>query len=179
MTCISWAIIMTVLPILRLKRLVALPHWFTVLLYADMYLFALSLCHGMYLAPDTVGWWGEFTHVISGIVVASIVFMALCQMEAHAPPHVTLGGRGGIAVLVFVISCAFGAIWETIEGLTDTISKFNYMVYGAVDTVYDLLCDIAGSFIMAVIAYYILSKHSAKHVASQVRLGKKNIDVPE
>jgi len=178
-TCILWAIIMMVLPVLRLARKISLPYWFMALLYADMYMFVLSLCHGMYFEPLLFGemlWWGDFTHVISGMVVASIVFMALCLMESRSPKHVTLGGRGGIAVMVFIIGCAFGVIWEMMEGFTDIISEFDHMSYGGVYTLYDLLADAIGAFIMAVIAFIILSKHDAKHVASQIRMGKRNID---
>ncbi|MCL2785706.1 MAG: hypothetical protein FWD81_00575 [Methanomassiliicoccaceae archaeon] len=178
-TCILWAVIMLVLPVLRLMRVIALPLWFVVLLYADMYMFVLSLCHGMYFETYLFGiWgWGDITHVISGLVVASIVFMALCLMEAHSPKHVTLGGRGGIAVLVFIIGCAFGAIWEMMEGFTDIISNFDYMSYGGVFTLYDLLADAIGALLMAVVAFVILTRHDARHVASKIRLGKRNIDV--
>ena len=181
-TCLMWAAIMTVLPILRLTRKISLPLWFVVLLYADMYMFVLSLWHGMYFEPllfgDTI-WWGDFTHVISSLVVASIVFMALCLMESRSPPHVTLGGRGGITVMVFVASCAFGMIWELSEGLTEVITNFDYMSYGGDYTLYDMMADAIGAAIMALIAFIILSKHDAKHVASSIRLGKKNIDTDE
>lgn len=177
-TCIAWAAIMTVLPILRLTRLITLPYWFTALLYSNMYMFALSLCYGLYLDPDTY-WWANFTHVISSMVVAAIVFMALCLMESRSPPHVTLGGRGGITAMVFVISCAFGAIWEVIEGFTDIISKFDYMSYGAVHTLWNLVADTIGAAIMAAIVFVILSGRSAEQVVSEIRLGRKNIDAPE
>jgi hypothetical protein len=42
-----------------------------------------------------------------------------------------------------------------------------------------MMADMIGAFIMAVIAFVILSKHDAKHVASSIRLGKKNIDTDE
>ena len=174
-TCALWALVMTVLPILRLARIINLPFLFVALLYANMYMYVLSLCYGMYMDP-AIPWWGDLTHVISGLVVTSIVFMALCLMSTHSPPHVTFGSRGGLAAMVFVTGCAFGVIWEIMEGFTDIIAGFDYMVYGGADTLYDLLADMIGAVIMATAAWMILGRYSANDIASTIRLGKKNID---
>ena len=174
-TCILWALVMTLLPILRLARIISLPFLFVALLYANMYMYVLSLCYGMYMDP-AIPWWGDLTHVISGLVVASIVFMALCLMESHSPPHVTFGSRGGLAATVFVVGCAFGVIWEIMEGFTDIIAGFDYMVYGGSDTLYDMMADMFGAAIMAAAAWMILGRYSAKEIASTFRIGRKNID---
>ncbi|MCL2143091.1 MAG: hypothetical protein FWH44_02375, partial [Methanomassiliicoccaceae archaeon] len=158
-TCVLWAIVMTVLPALRLANLISLPLWFVALLYANMYMYVLSLCYGMYLDPS-ISWWGDVTHVISSMVVSSIAFMALCLMESHSPSHVTLGRRGGITVMVFIIGCAFGAIWEIMEGFTDIIASFDYMSYGGAFTLYDMWADMIGSFLTAAIAWMILGRRS-------------------
>jgi hypothetical protein len=173
-TCILWAIVMTVLPILRLARIIALPLWFVALVYADMYMFVLSLCHGMYF---DYSWWGDSTHAISSMVVAAIVFMALCVMDSRSPPHVTLGGKGGIAALVLIISCAFGAIWEVMEGYTEIITSFDYMSYGGIFTLFDLWADLVGAAIMMVFAWFAVGRYGTKHIASKIRMGSKSIDI--
>jgi len=175
-TCVLWAAVMTILPILRLARIISLPLLFVTLLYANIYMYVLSLCYGMYMDP-AINWWGDFTHVISGMVVTSIVFMALCLMEARSPSHVSLGSRGGMAATVFAVGLAFGVLWEIMEGFTDIITGFDYMVYAGTDTLYDLLADAIGAALMAVAAWIILGKYSAEEIASRFRIGRKNIDV--
>jgi hypothetical protein len=173
MTCILWAIITTVPPILRLVRAVSLPLWFLIMVYAVMYLYVLSLCHGMYFDMD---WWANFTHVISSMVIAAIVFVALCLMQAKAPAHVTFGSRGGMVSLVIMVALSFGAIWEVMEGYTDIITSMDYMSYGALHTMGNLAADMIGVLIMALIAWLMLGRHDVKTIASEVRLGPKNID---
>ena len=177
---VLWAVIMTVLPIMRLVRLISLPRWFLIMIYADMYMFVIWLFEGFYfdifvLGPIQFGW-GDFTHVVSGMIVAAIVFVALCLIESRSPKHVTFGTKGTIVLLVFLSGCAFGAFWEIMEGFTDIIAGHDYMVYRGVDTLYDLLADLIGGAVMALIAWVMLRRHSAKEIASKVRMGKKNID---
>jgi hypothetical protein len=173
MTCILWAIIMTVLPILRLVRLVSLPLWFMVLIYGDMYLFVLTLCEGLYF---DISWWADFTHVISSMVIASIVFLALCSIEASSPSHVTLGSRGGIVMVTVFVAFSFGAIWEVMEGFTDILTGIDYMSYGALHTMGNLTADMIGTMIMATIAWMLLDRYGVKGIASKIRLGRKKID---
>lgn len=175
-TCILWAIITTVLPILRLTRLVALPYWFVFLVYCNMYLYVLSLCGGLYL---NLTWWGDFSHIVSGLIVAGFVFIALCLMQAHSPSHVTFGSMGGILLMLFLVAMSFGGIWEMLEGFTDAVGGKPYMIYGATDTVADMAADMTGVFIMTALAYLILNKQSMEKVASTVRFGRKAFEIAD
>lgn len=182
-SCVLWAVIMTVPPILRLARLISLPKWFLLMIYLDMYMFVIWLFQGFYfdlfiLGPIQFGW-GDFTHVVSGITVAAIVFIALCIMETRSPKHVTFGSRGTIALFVFLGACAFGTFWEIMEGMTDIISGFDYMVYRGADSLYDMVADVIGAAVMAVIAWMMLGRYTAEDIASKIRMGKKNIDADE
>ncbi len=172
-TCILWAVVMTVLPILRLKRLVSLPFWFMVLLYANMYLFVITLCEGLYFH---ISWWADFTHVISGMVIASIVLMALCSMQVRSPAHATFGSRGGIVAMMIMVTMCFGIIWEIMEGTTGILTGVDYMSYGVIHTMGNLAADLIGILIMSAVAWVMLGKRRAGGVASKIRLGKKNID---
>jgi len=175
-TCFLWAIVMTVLPILRLARIIALPYWFLVLVYANMYMYVISLCEGFYFNLD---WWANFTHVISTMVVAAIIFLALCAMETHSPSHVSLGTKGGIAAVMLMGAFSFGAIWEVMEGFTDILTGIDYMSYGALHTMGNLAADMLGAIIMTAIALIMLSRRDVTEIASGLRLGKNNIDVVE
>jgi hypothetical protein len=173
LTCVLWAIVMMIVPVLRLLRFVALPLWFSAILYADMYMYVISLCLGMYM---NYYWWANFTHVISTMAVAAIVLLALCKITTDAPPHVSLGSNGGIIVMMFFMAAAFGAIWEFSEGMTDLLSGYDYMIYGAIDNVGNLAADIVGVIIMVPIARVLLSRYGAKGIASAFRVGRKDID---
>ena len=175
-TCFLWGMVMIVLPVMRLIRLVALPYWFLVLLYANMYMYVISLCEGFYFDLD---WWANFTHVISTMVVASIIFLALCAMQARSPSHVSQGTKGGMILLMLMLALSFGAIWEVMEGSTDILTGIDYMSYGALHTMGNLAADALGAVIMSGIAWMMLGNRSPKNVASGVRLRKKNIDVAE
>lgn len=175
-TCILWGIIVTVLPILRLARIVSLPYWFMALIYADMYMYVISLCCGFYF---NYYWWADFTHIISTMVVTSIVFMALCSMQASSPSHVSLGSRGGIIAVTLLIGFSFGAIWEIMEGSTDILANQDYMSYGVLHTMGNLTADMMGAIIMSTITWIMLGHRDANEIASQIRLGRKRIDVDE
>lgn len=175
-TCVMWALVFMIIPVLRLLRIIALPRWLVVLLYVNMYIYVLSLIDGMYL---DVAWWGYVSHVIAGMVVAAIVFVALCLMKAHSPAHISFGSKGSIIALMMFIASSFGVIWEIAEGLTDILSGTDYMQYGIIDTLGDLISDLIGVFMMMAIAWLVLRKQDVDKVASTVRIGKKYIDAGE
>lgn len=176
MTCILWAVITMFLPILRLLRLVALPFWFMLLLYGDMYFYVLSLSQGMYL---NISWWGDFTHIIASMIVSSIVFIALCLVQTHSPSHVTLGSRSGMIAMLLLLGASFGGIWEIMEGYTDILSGKAYMSYGARDTLGDLTADLVGVLLTSLIAWRILGKQGTSNIAATVRIGKKAFEITE
>jgi hypothetical protein len=81
-----------------------------------------------------------------------------------------------MVAMTIMVGLSFGAVWEIMEGFTDIISQYDYMSYGAVHSLGNLTADMIGTFLMGGIALIILSKYGEEHVASSIRLGKKNID---
>ncbi len=172
-TCIAVALVSIILPILSLMNIIVLPNWFLAMVYFDLYMYVTTLCCGMYF---TVSWWGDFSHVISSVVVTEIILMALCVMTTYSPPHVTLGSSGGFAVTLFIISVSFGGIWELIECSTDLLAGSSYMVYGAAGSLADITADAIGAGIVSVYAYFSLK---VKTPADLVRDLKIRIKRPE
>jgi uncharacterized membrane protein YvlD (DUF360 family) len=171
-SCIAGAIVLSILPILRILDLVSLPYWFVALLCGDVYYFILSLCLGLYL---DVTWWGDVAHSITAAIVASTVFVALCVVQARSPPHVALGRKGGIVTMTFLAGGAFGGIWEILEGYTDTLVGEAYMSYGAWDTLGDLRADLVGLVAATAIAWLVLRKREPEQVSSGVKVGRKAV----
>ncbi len=164
-TCIAFALISCVIPVLRLVGAVKMPWWFNFLLMADVYIYTISLCLGFYMDPD-IPWWGFFGHVLSSMSVGAIVFLALCLIEKHSPAHVTLGSNAAIHCYTLMISLAFGGIWEVMEGYVDVLVGQSVMVYGDFDTLDDLRADLVGSVIMVILATFIMKGRTAIDVAN-------------
>ena len=175
-TCVAWAIISLVVPILRLANLVSLPPILMGVIYFDMFFYVLGLCSGCYL---NISWFGDFGHVVSSSIVTVIVFVGLCMIEAHSPAHVTFGNRTGMAIMLLLVALSFGGVWEMIEGFTDGVTGNAYMVYGASDTMGDLSADLIGAFIVSVGVYLYLGNHTASDISSKVRFGRKAFDIDE
>ncbi len=172
-TCIVVALVTLILPILSLKNVIVLPNWFLALVYFDLYMYATTLCCGMYF---TISWWGDLSHVISSVVVSEIIFMALCVMTGYSPNHVTIGSRGGFAVTLFIISVSFGGIWELIECSTDWIAGSSYMVYGADGSLADMTADAIGAGIVAVYAYISLKANTPADMIRDLKIRIRNPD---
>ncbi len=175
-TCVLWAIISMVLPILRIAGLVALPKVLLAVIYANIFFYVICLVCGLYL---NVSWCGDLGHVVSSTIVSSIVFVALCLIQAHSPGHVTFGTRAGVAAMLFLVALSFGGIWEMMEGFTDSATGHAYMVYGATDTMGDLTADFIGVLIVTFGAYVYLNDHTMEDMASKVRFGRKAFEMDE
>lgn len=163
-TCVSFALISCVIPVLRLLNAVKMPWWFNFLLIADVYIYTVSLCLGFYMDPN-IPWWGFFGHVLSSMSVGAIVFLALCLIEKHSPAHITLGTNVAIHCYTLMISLAFGGIWEVMEGYIDVIVGQSVMVYGDFDTLDDLRADLVGSVIMVALTVFMMRGRTAVDVA--------------
>ncbi len=164
-TCVMCALLLSVIPALRLAGAVKMPWWLNILLAADVYVYSVSLLLGYYMNPDTMGWWGFFGHVLSSMSVGAVVFLALCLVEKYSPPHVTLGSNAAIHCYTLMISLAFGGIWEVMEGYVDVIAGDSIMVYGNFDTLDDLRADLLGSAIMVFIAGLMMRGRTAADIA--------------
>lgn len=175
-TCVAWAIISLVIPLLRILHLVSLPPALTAIIYANIFFYVICLTCGLYL---NVSWCGDLGHVISSTIVSTIVFVALCLLQTNSPSHVTLGSTAGFCAMLFLVALSFGGIWEMLEGFTDTATGYSYMVYGAADTMGDLSADLIGVIIVTISAYYYLKRGTAERVSSRVRIGRVAFRITE
>lgn len=166
-TCVACAALLAVIPVLRLTGIVKMPWWFNFLLIADVYIYSISLCLGMYL---DVPWWGFFGHVLSTMSVGAVVFLALCIIEKKTPDRITFGSNAGLHCFTLMISLAFGGIWEVMEGYIDIVAGQSYMSYGVFDSLDDLRADLVGSVIMVILAEFILRNKTPKDVADSTMI---------
>lgn len=161
-TCVACALLLAVIPLLRITDIVKMPWWFNLLLILDVYIYSISLCLGMYMS---VYWWGFFGHVLSTMSVGAVVFLALCIIEKNSPSRITFGSNAGIHCFTLMISLAFGGIWEVMEGYIDIVAGQAYMSYGVFDSLDDLRADLVGSILMVILAEYLLRRKTPEEIA--------------
>ncbi|GAD52932.1 hypotheical protein [Halarchaeum acidiphilum MH1-52-1] len=100
-----------------------------------------------------VWWWDHLTHTLSSSVVAAVGYAAVRAIDEHTesvyfPPAF-------LFALLFVITLAFGVLWELIEFATSEVatllgSTSVLTQYGVTDTMLDLVFDTAGALVVAV-----------------------------
>ncbi len=173
--CLLAGVLSVALPILRLLRIVSVSRVLSLAIYADIYMFLLSLHLGMY---KTVNNWGEITHVISSMLVTFIVFALFHLMEKLSRSYVSFGSGVWVCVFAFVVTLGLGGVWEMVEGFTDAITGQDYMVYGVDDTLGDLIADVIGATIVCVaIGLYLKGGRKLGDLFSTMRIGRESFEI--
>lgn len=103
-------------------------------------------------------WWDVVMHGGSalgfGLIGFVFVFM-LFQGDRFAAPH------GALAFLAFCFALAIGALWEIFEYGMDSLFGTNMQKSGLVDTMNDLMVDVAGAAFGALSGWAYLKGRSA------------------
>jgi hypothetical protein len=103
-------------------------------------------------------WWDVVMHGGSalgfGLIGFVFVFM-LFQGDRFAAPH------GALAFLAFCFALAIGALWEIFEYGMDSLLGTNMQKSGLVDTMNDLMVDVAGAAFGALSGWAYLKGRSA------------------
>lgn len=120
------------------------------------WLAAAGLLHsiGMLGPYESVGWWDHVTHLLSGALVAALVYAGLVAL-GRSPDAVDLSGPAIVGLTVALTMLA-GVFWELIElvarDLGERLDVEPVLVhYGWRDTAYDLVFDFAGALIVVLL----------------------------
>ncbi len=142
------ALVLSFLPELIERQLkVALPVEFDVVIVLFIY---LSIFLGAnFDAYRRFFWWDALLHTASGVILAYAGFLVFYIMYKKRSIQTS---SFFIALNVFSISLAFGAVWEIFEFTVDQLFGFNMQKSGLIDTMWDLIVDAIGALVMAVIA---------------------------
>ena len=147
----------TFLPLLLGRRFqVSIPHEFEVLavvfIYASLF---LGEVHGYYLR---FWWWDLVLHAGSGFLLGVLGFLLVYVMNEKKEIELDLK-PGFVALFTFVFAIALGTLWEVFEFGMDqafgTIMQKPMLgdFSGLTDTMYDLMVDAFGAFIIAMLSY--------------------------
>lgn len=101
---------------------------------------------------DTVAWFDRLVHVVLPMLAAPVIYIGLARLEVLPDPQDETHARHyvGMAVVTFSLGAALGASWEIIEMASDAVLGSN-LSEGNVDTVGDLLADLVGSLLAALL----------------------------
>lgn len=142
--------VLTFIPsILERQLSVHLPIEFSLITSAFLYAsFALGEIRDFYAL---YWWWDLMLHSISSLTIGIVGFLMIyvfymTNRVQIAPVYV--------AIMTFCLAVTTGTLWEIFEFLMDWFFKFNMQKSGLVDTMTDLIVDVIGSMIAAVLGYY-------------------------
>lgn len=103
-------------------------------------------------------WWDVMLHSISGLVFGFIGFLIVYILNYEKATKVRMGPRF-IALFSFTFALSIGAIWEIFEFALDNVLGFQYMQKsGLVDTMWDLIIDAMGAFLISILGYLYVKK---------------------
>jgi len=132
---------------------ISLPAEFEIIIiifiYASIF---LGEVRGYY---TKIWWWDIFLHTFSGLILGFIGFIILYVLYdknfIKARPLI-------LVIFSFSFALAIGAIWEIFEFAIDSIFGLNMQKSGLVDTMWDLIVDALGAFIISLAGYHYLKK---------------------
>lgn len=128
-----------------------LPPELTVMIFIALFLHTMGGLMGLYTSTS---WWDHLTHSFSAFLVASLGFIGVVIIDKYAdsiylPPRF-------LSFFIFMLTTAFGVIWEISEFANDEFTG-SVMQYSLDDTMVDLMFDIGGGLVVAILGpFYLL-----------------------
>lgn len=136
------------------KRDIHIPISFefllTLFIYASLFLGEIQ---GFY---TKFWWWDTVLHAGSGIGLGFVGFLIIYSFYQRGP----LKSNPLILVLFsFCFALSLGVLWEIFEFAMDSLLGLNMQKSGLVDTMWDLIMDTIGAFLVSAVGYLYL-KHN-------------------
>lgn len=96
-------------------------------------------------------WWDIVLHVSSGFLLGILGFLLVYVLNEREDLSLDLN-PGFVAFFAFLFALGLGTVWEIFEFGMDQIFGLR-MQKGLVDTMWDLIVDAAGAFVIAILGY--------------------------
>lgn len=102
-------------------------------------------------------WWDIFLHTFSGVLLGMVgyVLVYVLNDQDRVPIRLT---PFFIAFFSFSFAVCLGAIWEVFEFGMDSVFGFNMQKSGNVDTMTDMIVNLLGALLVAVLGYFYSKK---------------------
>jgi hypothetical protein len=152
-------LMITILPVVLGNRFaVKIPHGFETLtvLFVFMSLF-LGEVQSYYAR---FWWWDLVLHSGSAFIMGILGFLLVYVLNEKRDLDINLN-RNFVALFAFMFAVGIGAIWEVFEFTIDQIFGSNMQKSGLVDTMWDLIVDIIGAFIISVLGWGYIKTREA------------------
>lgn len=165
--------VVTLLPALLGRRFhVYIPPEFEALtlvfIFASLF---LGEYHGYY---TRFWWWDALLHSASGFILGILGFLLVHvlnekeDLELHMKPNF-------VALFAFLFAIGIGTLWEIFEFSMDSLLGLNMQKSGLIDTMWDLIVDAAGAFIIALLGYgYLKTAGNSSFLEQWIRHFIKN-----
>ena len=147
--------------LVRRKVHIVVPWEVTFLIALTLFLHIAGYSYHWYL--DLYPWYDKFAHLIASTTVALLGFLAVLILM-----RVSNGlqfERWQIFVFIIIFTMAFGAIWEIWEFTLDTLAGAYLtkpLQQSNTDTMIDLITDLGGALIVAVLGTFYLKQKSSE-----------------
>jgi hypothetical protein len=114
----------------------------------------LGEIHSFYLK---FWWWDLFLHGISGFILGAWGLVAITLL--NKTKRLNLNLRPSITALIaFCFAMSVGTVWEIFEFSLDSLFGFNMQKSGLSDTMWDLIVDMLGALMVAILGYINLKR---------------------
>ena len=137
--------------------------------------YAIFLYCAIYLGEvqnfyHTVPHWDKMLHVCSGAALGALGFSLVSLLNRSASIRLSLSPLF-VALFAFFFAVSLGVIWELYEFATDSLLHTNMQKFllqngealigqaALMDTMLDLLVDVAGALVVSVIGYFSLKRN--------------------
>jgi hypothetical protein len=164
-TCF-WSIVILSIPlILDRHERVTLPWPVVLCAGIALILHAIGLIMEMY----GMFWWDKLTHLVSGIVVASLVSLVLLVI-LHYSKTIRIPSKW-FPFLLIISVLAFEGVWEILEFTVDHTMGTG-MQYGFGDTVNDITTNLISGILAGFGASYFIGKSSVDKIVEGMKVEK-------
>lgn len=140
---------------------VALGRRFQVQIPAEFELLAVVFIYAALFLGEVRGyyvrfwWWDIVLHTASGFLLGLLGFLLVYVLNEK--PNIDLHMKPSfVALFAFMFSVGVGALWEILEFAMDQTFGLNMQKSGLVDTMWDLIVDAVGAFVISLLGWSYL-----------------------
>jgi FlaA1/EpsC-like NDP-sugar epimerase len=112
-------------------------------------------------------WWDKLTHILSGMVIASLTVIVLLLIPKYFPGN-NIPLRW-FPFFIFISIVALEAFWEIIEFTCDN-SLGTHMQYGLSDTANDIATNAVSGLATGIVAAVYLGRHSTDRFLEELKV---------
>jgi len=141
----------TMLPVLMGKRFdVRIPHGFETL--AVVFVFMSLFLGEVYGYYARFWWWDLVLHSGSAFLLGILGFLLIYVLNEKQDIDLDINPNF-MALFAFMFAMGMGALWEIFEFAMDQLFGLNMQKSGLVDTMWDLIVDAIGAFIISLLGW--------------------------